>query len=157
MKTTWLNLLTTYRLNRLGVKQIKNFHCPDGFEHYFNIDRLILRPEGITLLQYKRFPGSIFCAEKIDDWTQMYEKQSFRFNNPLYDLDIQIKAVSACVPDVPVNGYLYFDFMTEFPKGHPDQVVHFKTFPDELKLNKKDSVIPKVSAAWDKLLKMNKN
>ena len=95
IKRIWLNYKTRYRLNRLGSKQISNFKCPDGLGHYFNIDHLILRNDGITLLMYKRYPGKIFCADKINDWTQMLGQKSFRFKNPLYDLDTQIKAVSA--------------------------------------------------------------
>ncbi len=156
IKQSWLNLKTRYCLNRLGFKQIANLKCPDGLGHHFIIDRLILRHDGITLLIYKRFPGKIFCADQIDDWTQMLGNKSYRFKNPLYDLDYQIKAVSACVPNVPVNGFLFFDHLTEFPKGHPDRIIHLKKIPEELKRNKHDEVKTPVMAAWKNLLLMKK-
>lgn len=152
VKHHWLNLKTRYCLNRLGFKQIINFQCPDGLGHHFTIDRLILRHDGITLLVYKRFPGKIFCADKIDNWTQMMGQRSFRFKNPLYDLDYQIKAVSACVPNVMVNGYLFFDHLSEFPKGHPERIIHLKKIPEELKRSKLDKVDKSVMSAWKKLL-----
>jgi hypothetical protein len=148
----WLDFKTAYRLNRLGQKQVADFQCPDGLGHYFAIDHLILRRDGITLLIYKRFPGRIFCADNIDDWTQMFNRKSVRFKNPLYDLDIQIKAVSACIPGVPVNGYLFFDHRTEFPKGHPQRVVHLGNIPEQLIRNKKDQLAESVVSAWEKLL-----
>ena len=156
VKHHWLNLKTRYCLNRLGFKQITHLKCPDGLGHHFTIDRLILRHDGITLLVYKRFPGKIFCADKIDDWTQMMGQRSFRFKNPLYDLDYQIKAVSACIPNVPVNGYLFFDHLTEFPRGHPERIIYLKKIPEELKRSKHDKVEKTVMSAWKKLLLMAK-
>ena len=156
IKHGWLNLKTRYCLNRLGIKQISNFKCPDGLGHHFILDRLILRHDGITLLIYKRFPGKIFCADEIDDWTQMLGNKSYRFKNPLYDLDCQIKAVSACVPNVAINGFLFFDHLTEFPKGHPDRIIHLKKIPEELKRNKHDEVQTPVMAAWKNLQLMAK-
>lgn len=156
LKHNWLNLKTRSSLKRLGLKQISNLQCPDGLGHYFTIDRLILRHDGITLLIYKRYPGKIYCADQIDDWTQMLGNKSYHFKNPLYDLDYQVKAVSACVPKVPVNGFLFFDHLTEFPKGHPDRIIHLKKIPDELKRSKHHEVQTPVMAAWKKLRLMAK-
>ncbi len=152
IKHGWLNMKTRRCLNKLGYKQVTNFKCPDGLGHYFIIDRLILRKDGITLLLYKPYPGKIFCADKIDDWTQMLGMKSYRFKNPLYDLENQIKAVSACVSKVPVNGFLFFDHLTEFPKGHPDRIIHLKNIPQELERVKRDEVEPSVMTAWKNLL-----
>lgn len=154
IKHSWLNIKNRYRLNHLGIKQVSNLQCPDGLGHYFTIDRLILRHDGITLLLYKRFPGKIFCADTIEDWTQMLGKKSYRFKNPLYDLDHQVKAVSACVPDVPVNGFLFFDHLAEFPKGHPDRILRLKKIPDELKRKKHHEVQANAMSAWENLLQM---
>lgn len=157
IKLGWLNLKTRYYLNQLGIKQVSNLQCPDGLGHYFTIDRLILRHDGITLLVFKRYPGKIFCADQIHDWTQMLGNKSYRFENPLYDLNNQIKAVSSCVPNVPVNGFLFFDHLAEFPKGHPDSVFHLKNIPEELKSSKKNEVAPAVMSAWKSLLHMAKS
>ena len=156
IKHGWLNLKTRRRLKRLGNKQISGFKCPDGLGHYFLIDRLILRPNGISLLLFKCYPGKIFCADNIDHWTQMLDKKSYRFTNPIYDLECQIKAVSACVPGVPVNGYLFFDHLTEFPKGHPDRVIHIENIPQQLARDKQREVEPSVLDGWKKLLLMQK-
>jgi len=157
IKHSWLNLKTRYRLNHLGVKQISNLKCPDGLGHYFTIDRLILRRDGITLLLYKRFPGKIFCADKIDDWTQMLGKKSYHFKNPLHDLELQVKAISECIPNVPINGFLFFDHLAEFPKGHPDRIIHLNKIPEELDHAKYDDVNGAVLSAWENLLRMEKS
>ena len=151
IKHAWLNIQTRYRLNRLGLKEISNFQFPDGLGNYFNIDRLIMRHDGISLLLVKQYPGSIFCAEDIDEWTQMLAGKSYRFKNPLIDLDYQVKAVSACVPGVTVNGFLFFDAQAEFPKGHPDRVIRSDSIPEALKRNKHLKVQASVETAWEKL------
>ena len=153
----WLNLKTRRRLKRLGVKQVVNFKCPDGLGHHYIIDRLILRPDGISLLLLKCYPGKIFCADKIEHWTQMLGQKSYCFTNPLYDLECQIKAVSVCIPNVPVDGYLFFDHLSTFPKGHPDRVLYLKNIPQQLVSHKKDEVDASVMAGWKKLLQMVKS
>lgn len=154
IKHYWLNLKTRYRLNRLGYKQLLNLHCPDGLGYHFTIDRLVLRHDGISLLVNKSYPGKIFCADNIDDWTQMVGQKSYRFKNPLYELECQVKAVSACVPDIPINGYLFFDHQTEFPKGQPERVIHLKHIPQELLKDKQHEVEARLLSAWEKLQAM---
>ncbi len=155
IKYTWLNFKTRYSLNRLGFEQKVNFQWPDGMGHHFTIDRLILRQDGISLLAYKQYPGKIFCADNIDDWTQMLGQKSYRFKNPLSDLDDQIKAISANIPDVPVNGFLFFDHLAEFPKGHPDRVIYLENIPAELKPGKDQDVKASVMSAWTQLTRVS--
>lgn len=155
IKHAWLHFKTRYYLNRLGFKQKSNVQWPDGLGQNFSIDRLILRHDGITLLIYKRYPGKIFCADNIDDWTQMLGLKSYRFKNPLDELDFQVKAISTCIPNVSVNGFLFFDHLAEFPKGHPDRVIHLNNIPEELRRNKNLEVDASVMSAWKQLLSVS--
>ena len=156
LKQYWLNRKTRRLFNKLGIKRIADFKCPDGLGYHFSIDRLILRHDGISLLLYKRFPGKIYCADDIDHWTQMIGRKSYRFDNPFYDLDCQIKAVSDCVPGIAVNGYLFFDHLAEFPKGRPDRVIQLKEIPEELIFDKGKKLEESVKAAWENLQAMSK-
>ena len=154
IKQSWLNRKTRKLLSHLGFKRMTKFKCPDGLGHHFIIDQLILRQDGISLLSYKRYPGKIYCADDIDQWTQMLGQKSYRFSNPLYDLDCQIKAVSECVPNIQVDGYLFFDHLAEFPKGRPDRVLQLDQIPDKLRSTKKVKVDKTVMTAWKKLRAM---
>lgn len=145
------NYKTRRQLSKLGVNQLVNVQWPDGMGHYFTIDRLILGTDGIIVLRYLHYPGKIFCAEHIDDWTQMLGQKSYRFKNPFYDLDFQVKAVSAFIPDVAVNGFLFFHQSAEFPKGHPDRVIQYSNIPEKLAPGKRKQVQARVMAAWEKL------
>ncbi|MDH5612129.1 MAG: NERD domain-containing protein [Gammaproteobacteria bacterium] len=154
IKHYWLNFKTYRQLNRLGIEQLINVQWPDGLGHYFTIDRLVMRNDAISLIMYKCYPGKIFCADHIDEWTQMLGQRSYSFENPLHELDYQINTLSASIPDIPVNGYLFFDHLSEFPKGHPDRVIHSKKIPDELIGNKQDSAQQDILDAWQQLIKI---
>jgi hypothetical protein len=153
----WLAALKTRRrLKRLGVKQIRDFRCPDGIGHFFVVDYLVLRPDGISLVMYKPFSGTIYCAEQIDQWTQMLNNRSYRFPNPLIELKAQVNTLSTCVPGVDVDGYLYFDDQAAFPKGQPEQVIQSASIPKALQRNKKAHIDTALDAAWQKLCAMMK-
>lgn len=150
IKQSWYSFRTQYCLNRLGLEQLSNVQFPDGLGHYFTIDRLLLRHDRITLLVYKKYPGKIFCAEHIAEWTQMLGQKSYPFNNPLFELDQQIKTISAFLPDIRIDGYLFFDHTATFPKGHPDQVILPASIPNELRSNNRHQVKTDVMMAWKK-------
>jgi hypothetical protein len=151
IKQAWLDRKQRRVLNRLGIKQLAHFKCADGLGGYFDIDRLVLRQDGISLIIVMRYPGSIFCADNIDEWTQMLEGKSYRFENPLVALDYQIKAFSDHVPGVAVDGYLFFDHRASFPKGHPARVITLDAIPDALQKIKKQKAEASVAAAWDRV------
>ena len=151
-----LNSRTNRKLKRLGLKQIKNFRCPDGMGDYFVIDRLLMNNNSISVIMFMQYPGIIFCADNIEEWSQLVGGKSYKFKNPLVNLEHQVSAVSNCIPGVSVNGYLFFDHQAEFPKGKPDRVIQINSIPDSLKKNKKAGVEEPVKAAWEKLRKLVK-
>ena len=151
IRHSWLHFRTRYCLDSLGLEQLTNVQCPDGLGHYFNIERTLLRHDGITLVVYKKYSGKIFCSEHIDEWIQMVGLKSYPFKNPLFDLNHQVKAISACIEEIPVNGYLFFDQTTQFPMGHPEQVMSPENIPAELQRKNRHAVEPKVMRAWKTL------
>ncbi len=150
----WKNMRAQYILKSLGQEQISDLKCPDGVGGEYILDRLLLRNDGISLLLIKRYPGRIFCADHIEEWTQMLGQKSYNFKNPLFELDYQIKALSACVQDVPVNGFLFFDHLADFPKGHPQRVVHSGRIPELLKKDRSGQVESHIQQAWNTLQSM---
>ena len=82
----------------------------------------------------------------------MIGQKSYRFKNPLHELDYQIKAISASIPNVPVNGFLFFHHLAAFPKGHPERVIYLENIPAELIRDKKKPVETSVDAAWSDLV-----
>jgi hypothetical protein len=151
IRQSWLNIKTHFCLNRLGLKRFSNFSCPDGLGDHFVIDRLLMCPDSISVIVFKQYPGIIFCSDNIDEWSQVLDGKSYKFKNPLIDLEYQVNAVSACIPGVPVNGYLFFDHQALFPKGHPERVIQLDSIPQSLKRDKHVSAEASVESAWEKL------
>lgn len=151
IRQAWQTMRTRYRLNHLGIRELANFRFPDGMGNYFSIDRLVMRADGISLLVFKPYSGSIFCADEINEWTQLLAGKSYRFKNPLIELDYQINTISAAIPGVAVDGFLFFDHRARFPKGHPKRVIHFDQIPQILHRNKQHKANAAVEVAWEQL------
>ena len=143
-------------LNRIGSAQIRNLVCADGLEGYYKIDRLALTRDAILLISYKPFGGNIYCAERISEWTQVIGQKSFKFENPLFELENQITALRLLIGDAPLHGYLFFDNSALFPKGHPDSVLNPETIPPDFMAEHCENPNAKIQATWD-LLKTHQN
>jgi hypothetical protein len=138
-------------LKRIGCDQIRNFICPDGLDGYYTIDRLALVQDAILLIAYKPYGGNIYCAERIAEWTQVIGKKSFKFENPLFELENQLTALKLLAGGMPVHGFLFFNHSTAFPKGHPEVVLNPDNIPDRYLGANCDPVNPLVQAAWEQL------
>jgi hypothetical protein len=139
------------RLKKIGCDQIRNLICPDGLDGYYTIDRLALVQDAILLIAYKPFGGNIYCAERISEWTQVIGKKSFKFENPLFELENQLTALKSLVGGMPLNGFLLFNHSAIFPKGHPDAVLNPDNIPHRFLGANCDPVNPQVQAAWAQL------
>ncbi|MDH3631015.1 MAG: NERD domain-containing protein [Gammaproteobacteria bacterium] len=139
-------------LRRIGCDQIRNLVCSDGLDGYFKLDRLALTPDAIVLISYKLYGGNIYCAEHISEWTQLVGQKSYKFVNPLFELENQLTALKLLTGNAHLEGFLFFNNSAKFPKGHPDRVLHPENIPERLNAADCDNVKPELTAAW-KLLK----
>ncbi|MCH7880107.1 MAG: NERD domain-containing protein [Proteobacteria bacterium] len=130
LRQHWQERSTRRCLNRIGIDQRSNLRCPDGLGGSFNIDRLVMLHDSILLVSLKPFSGNIYCADNIPEWTQLVGPKSFKFENPLFDLEHQVNAIRIQAPDVPIRGFLFFDHRARFPKGHPEQVLYPANIPE---------------------------
>ena len=138
-------------LNSIGSEQIRNLICPDGLDGHYVIDRLALTDDAVVLIIYKAFGGNIFCAEKISEWTQVVGQKSFKFNNPLFELENQLTALRLLMGNIPIGGYLIFNRDAQFPKGRPDCVLLLDRIPEHLLSTNCGQPGPDVLAVWDRL------
>jgi len=154
LKRSIINWRTKRCLGKLGLDQINNLSCPDGMDGFFNIDRLVLLDHAILIINYKKYPGKIFGSKNIDEWTQMLGQKSYSFPNPLFNLNIQLQALSKCIPDIPVEARLFFDEHAEFPKTIPPMVIHPRHIEDRFFCNNRHKIKPDIMEAWKKLKSM---
>ncbi len=150
----WLEWRTQRCLNQIGIKQHRNIICPDGLDGEFILDCLVMLPDTILLISTKRYPGNIYCAERISEWTQVIEQKSYKFENPLFDLENQLTALRHMIPNVHVTGYLFFDHTARFPKGHPDRVLIPDSIPDEFLQTSYAEPDLAILTAWESLAEL---
>ena len=109
-------------IRKLGKSAFRNVVLPDGMGGNIFIDYLVLGEDSIIAVMLKRYRGTIFCAENIDQWTQLLGKRSFKFSNPLRQNEMDLQILKGMLPDISVNGLVLFHGDCDFPKGKPDNV-----------------------------------
>lgn len=150
----WLEWSTRRCLNQIGIKQMKNFVCFDGLDGSFKIDRLVMLHDSILLIAFKPYSGNIYCADSIPEWTQVVGQKSFKFANPLFELENQATTIRNIIPAVPIHSVLFFDHSARFPKGHPDQVLNPDNIPEYFIRSLCPEPSSEIQKAWEILLKL---
>jgi hypothetical protein len=147
----WLKEQHIYRyVRRLGMAVIRNIALPDGMDGRVLIENIVLTSGGIYILPIKRYCGIIFAADNIESWTQVVGKRSYKFPNPLPELDAYVMAVQNLLPAVKVEGRILVTSDADFPKGKPDRIIPVSKITDALAIDKQE-VSTQLREAWDKL------
>jgi hypothetical protein len=139
------------RIQALGTDSLHDAVIPDGMDGRIYIENLVLTAQGILVLPVKRYTGVLFAADNIDHWTQVTGKRSYRFPNPLPELDACVMAVRALLPGVAVEGRLLVAPGVEFPKGRPQRLVPVTEAAANLPEPAQAAVPEALQGAWDKL------
>ena len=147
----WREWRIQHCLNRVGSEQIRNLNCPDGLDGHYIIDRLALVQDAILLISYRPYSGNIYCAERISEWTQVIGLKSFKFPNPLFELEHQITSLKLVSGNAALRGYLFFNHSTEFPKGHPAAVLHPDNIPQQYLREHCAPASAELMATWEAL------
>ena len=85
---------------------------------------------------------------------QVTDGGSFKFPNPLHEIQAATAAVKSHLPDTTVSGIILFGRDSTFPKGKPDGVMHISELT-KLPLPAAGAVVPEtVRRAWDRLLEL---
>ena len=154
IRARWLEWHTHRGLDKIGIKQIKNAICADGLDGEFEIDRLVMLHDSILVIAFRPYSGNIYCAESIPEWTQLLDKKSYKFKNPLFELGNQVSAIQNYLPGVSIRGVLIFDYSASFPKGLPERVMRLDNIPEALLHANYPEPRPEVLKGWDALLKL---
>ena len=139
-------------IRRLGVRSMKNIHLPDGTGGVVTIDHLLLGRDAIIVVGLMRFEGLIFGSSHTDQWTQVINRRSYKFDNPDHYLQRQINAVRLIVPSARVSGWHLFGHGANFPKDKPDNVLQpadIKSLPNR---PRRGDVPKQLRTAWKQLV-----
>ncbi len=112
------------KIEKSGYDVQHHIVIPDGLGGDIYIEHLVLSERGFIIYEVMNYKGVIFAADTIDIWTQVVGKRSYKFHNPLPELESKIMAVRALLPTgMPVEGYLLVADNVQFPKGRPDKLI----------------------------------
>jgi len=159
-------------VDSLGVKYLRDVVLPDGIDGLVFIDYLLLVPGGFVVLDTQHNEGHLFGGETVDQWSQVSNNKTYKFNNPLYANQSACQALmwnlqhNIDAEDLPadlqwqVHGWVTFSSAGNFPKGIPAQV----SMIDELKNNlsslidskaENNTVDESLKKSWDALCKLS--
>lgn len=142
-------------IQHLGSQYLKQVILPDGVGGSIFMDYMVLAQDSIVLVILKKFRGAIFCAENIEQWTQIIGNRSYKFPNTLQQLDSDIASVGTLVKDANITGLVVFSRDCDFPKGKPDKVKSIT----EIRKTETDKQLHSESLlnAWYKLKELSQN
>lgn len=152
------SLLDKFRLRRtikrLGTESMSNVVLSDGMEGHVFIEHLVLTSTKVLVVSVRRYPGAIFAAENMDMWAQVTDSGSYKFPNPLHEIQSATSAVKSHLPDAAVEGIILFGRDSTFPKGKPEGVMHISEITKLPEAGRDTAVSKPVKKAWERLLEI---
>jgi hypothetical protein len=119
-------------LNNIGHESLHNISIADDMDEKIFVEHLILTSNSILLLGVKKYQGLIFAADEISLWTQVIGNKSYKFENPLRQLENDALVLNSKLEKSKLDVKVLFVSGSEFPKGKPDNVIFIS---DVKKLN----------------------
>ena len=138
-------------IRRLGQDVISNVVVSDGVEGNVFVEHVVLTPGCVLVVSVRRYPGAIFAAENMDMWAQVTDGGSFKFPNPLHEIQSAILAIKGHLPGVDVKGVILFDRDSTFPKGKPAGVMHVSEIPRKKRGEPPPALPDEIVQAWGRL------
>ncbi|GAA0310975.1 NERD domain-containing protein [Psychrobacter aestuarii] len=89
-----INLATWLALDKTIYQRINNVTLPLANGGSTQIDHIIVSPYGIFVIETKNYKGWIFGSEHQRQWTQTIMGKKYKFQNPLHQNYLHIKALS---------------------------------------------------------------
>jgi hypothetical protein len=139
-------------LTEIAVEKRANLVLPDDFEGWVHVQRLLLRPDGIHLIEVLEGRGQVIAGDVLPDWT-IVGRRRFVFPNPLPELERKLASVRSLVGQTPVSALLVMGAGLEFARARPRKVIPFSELPERLHVLAPNAVIrADYREAWEQLL-----
>jgi hypothetical protein len=138
-------------IRRLGVRSIENIHLPDGTDGEVTIEHLLLGRDAILVVGVMRFEGQIFGSSHTEQWTQVMNRRSYKFDNPDQYLQRQINAVRLIAPGARVVGWHLFGHGAKFPRDKPDRVLLLSDIKSLPKRPRRGDIPKQLRSAWKQI------
>lgn len=116
-------------LRRLDPGRYRLFHDlyfprPDG-RGSTQIDHIVVSPFGVFVIETKNYQGWIFGGEKQRQWTQQIYRRKERFQNPLHQNLLHVRALMDFLqlPESVFHSVVFFIGNAEFKTPMPGNVL----------------------------------
>lgn len=128
----WLGEALVIRagLKKLDPSSYRHFHDlylprPDG-QGSTQIDHVVVSPYGIFVIETKNYRGWIFGSEKQKQWTQQIHRHKNRFQNPLHQNKLHVRALMDFLelPGEKFSPLVFFIGNAQFKTEMPDNVLN---------------------------------
>ena len=140
------------RIRRLALDMRHDFVLPDGLEGYVHIEHVLLRPEGLYVLDLLEGAGRLIAGERLPEWSLMGKKRRFTFPNPLLLLEHKLTAVRLVAGRVPVRGHVILADGLDVPRAQPERVVSLPELRQQLPHLPGDAAVaPATAEAWSRI------
>lgn len=98
---------------------------PDG-DGTTQIDHLVISPYGVFVIETKNYRGWIFGSPKQAQWTQQLHRNKHRFQNPLHQNDLHIRALAEFLglPKDRFHSVIFFIGDSTFKTPMPENVLN---------------------------------
>ena len=137
-------------LKNLSKFQLKNVAIQINPDETVHIDYLMLVPSGILVLNIMKYNGIIFGGENVELWTQLVNQKSYKFPNPLRDLEVCESAIRGVIKNCNIIGHIAFVSNCQFPKGKPAKISLLHEMQGELEFLKGD-ITSQLEQQWNEL------
>lgn len=140
-----------FLISEFKQDEAKNIIIPDGVGGLLEVEHIVLLEQGVLLIETYEMDGHLFAADNIDQWTQLVNGRSFKFENPLNHIYRTKQALAVLMPKVPIFCRIVFNGKASFPKGKPDEVLVLSTINDDIEpVFAEPAMNPALKEAWEK-------
>lgn len=151
-KTALWHWKLRHGLNKATADCRGDLVLPDGMDGWVHVQWLLLRGDGIHVLETLEGAGQLIAGNNLPNWT-LVGKRRFVFPSPLPELERKLSAVRLLVGKVPVSGLIVMSDKLELARARPQIVVAFNELGRRLEpLKSGASVPPAYAETWDRLL-----
>ena len=135
------------RSEAVVAREVLRAFCPPDY-HLMNhvtlpfkegttqIDHILVSRFGVFVIETKEYKGWIFANPKHSTWTQVLFKNKFKFQNPLYQNQLHMRAVSDLLDFLPsgaVKSAVIFSGAPEFKTPRPYGVFSLREFIEHVR------------------------
>lgn len=128
----------------------------DGLDGFLFVDYMMQVGGKIYVINAFNKAGYVFGGEKIDEWTNVENNQTAKFNNPLAYVKMAAQALNHELSTDIFEAYVLFGQSSNFARGMPEGVLQMDSFAALLSQQEASAEAKETtSLVWGRLMVYN--